>query len=57
MTDFPDIRVAFGESDEYSFVFHKTSKLYGENLDRLCIALNTAGAVYLARFLRPWAFS
>ena len=29
MNDFPDIRIAFGESDEYSFVFHKTTKLYG----------------------------
>lgn len=31
MIDFPDIRVAFGESDEYSFVFHKSTKLYGMN--------------------------
>ena len=30
MVDFPDIRIAFGESDEYSFVFHKDTKVYGK---------------------------
>ena len=28
--EFQDIRLAFGESDEYSFVFHKDCQLYGE---------------------------
>ena len=31
MTDFSDIRIAFGESDEYSFVFDKSTKLYGKS--------------------------
>ena len=29
MREFPDIRLAFGESEEYSFIFHKSSRLYG----------------------------
>ena len=28
---FSDIRLAFGHSDEYSFVLHKSSNLYGEH--------------------------
>lgn len=32
MKIFADLRIAFGESDEYSFVFHKSTKLYGEFL-------------------------
>jgi tRNA(His) guanylyltransferase len=30
MVDFPDIRIAFGESDEYSFVLHKDTQVYGK---------------------------
>ena len=29
---FSDIRLAFGESDEYSFVLHKGTTLYGESV-------------------------
>ena len=29
MQAFGDIRLAYGESDEYSFVFSKTCSLYG----------------------------
>ena len=29
MHEFPDIRLAYGESDEYSFVFPKGCQLYG----------------------------
>jgi tRNA(His) guanylyltransferase len=29
MREFPDIILAFGESDEYSFVLHKDTTLYG----------------------------
>lgn len=29
MMDFPDIIIGFGESDEYSFVLHKDTALYG----------------------------
>jgi len=30
MVEFPDIRIAFGESDEYSFVLHKDTQVYGK---------------------------
>jgi hypothetical protein len=29
MTEFPDVRIAFGESDEYSFVLPRSAALYG----------------------------
>lgn len=29
MGDFSDIVLAYGQSDEYSFVFHKHCKIYG----------------------------
>ena len=27
--EFPDIRISFGESDEFSFVFHRDTEIYG----------------------------
>lgn len=30
LTTFGDVRLAFGESDEFSFVIHKDSTLYGK---------------------------
>ena len=30
MQEFPDIVIAYGESDEYSFVLRKSSVLYSE---------------------------
>ena len=32
LREFGEIRLAFGESDEYSFVFYKHTKLYGATL-------------------------
>lgn len=29
LNEFGDVRIAFGESDEYSFVFYKHTKIYG----------------------------
>ncbi len=29
-SEFTDVRIAFGVSDEYSFVLHKHSRLFGE---------------------------
>ncbi len=31
LREFGDARLAFGESDEYSFIFHKHAQLYGEH--------------------------
>lgn len=35
---FSDVRIAYGESDEYSFVLHKNTTLYGQQviLDIFC---------------------
>lgn len=35
MQEFKDIRIAFGESDEYSFVFHKNTALYERRSSKL----------------------
>uniref|UniRef100_A0A6U1IC41 tRNA(His) guanylyltransferase n=2 Tax=Tetraselmis chuii TaxID=63592 RepID=A0A6U1IC41_9CHLO len=35
MEEFGDIRIAYGESDEYSFAFHKTCTLYGRRASKL----------------------
>ena len=32
MRSLSDVRIAFGQSDEYSFVLHKSTQLYGEHL-------------------------
>ncbi len=32
LREFGEIRLAFGESDEYSFVFYKHTNLYGATL-------------------------
>lgn len=29
MREFPEARMAYGESDEYSFILHKDTQLYG----------------------------
>lgn len=29
MREFPEARLAYGESDEYSFILHKDTNLYG----------------------------
>lgn len=33
MREFPEARMAYGESDEYSFVLHKDTNLYGASPD------------------------
>ena len=30
LREFPDVRIAFGQSDEYSFVLQKDTSIYGE---------------------------
>ena len=39
MADLPDIVLAYGESDEYSFVIHKSSGAYG--VDRIPPCVNS----------------
>ena len=51
MVDFPDIRVAFGESDEYSFVFHKSTKLYGRRASKLTSLVTSS---FSGNYVRQW---
>ncbi len=34
LSEFPDIRIAFGQSDEYSFVFHKDTSIHGGRVNK-----------------------
>lgn len=52
MKEFPDIRVAFGESDEYSFVFHKDAVLYGRRASKI-ISLVTS--CFSVNYVRMWS--
>ncbi|CAL8469408.1 g8949 [Coccomyxa elongata] len=51
LREFQDIRIAFGESDEYSFVFSKTSTLYGRRSSKL-VSLVTS--CFTANYVRWW---
>lgn len=49
MKQFPDIVLAYGQSDEYSFVFHRKTKVHGrrhEKLTSLVVSCFTAGFHY-----------
>ncbi|KDD75003.1 Thg1 polymerase-like protein [Helicosporidium sp. ATCC 50920] len=48
---FPDIRVAYGESDEYSFVFHPGTVVYGRRASKL-VSLVTS--CFSASYVRLW---
>ena len=51
MQHFPDIRIAYGESDEYSFVFHKLCSLYGRRASKLT---SLVASLFAAAFVRLW---
>lgn len=51
MVDFPDIRIAFGESDEYSFALHKDTQVYGRRASKL-ISLITSS--FTGNYIRLW---
>ncbi|WPT14432.1 Putative tRNA(His) guanylyltransferase [Picochlorum sp. SENEW3] len=52
MKEFPDIRVAFGESDEYSFVFHKDAVLYGRRASKIISLITSCFSV---SYVRMWS--
>lgn len=52
MKEFPDIRVAFGESDEYSFVFHKDAVLYGRRASKIISLITSCFSV---NYVRMWS--
>lgn len=48
MDEFTDMRLAYGESDEYSFALHKASKLYGAPRPRSSLGLSYGSQPNLA---------
>ncbi|KAL3133354.1 hypothetical protein ABBQ38_007227 [Trebouxia sp. C0009 RCD-2024] len=52
MNLFSDIRLAFGESDEYSFVLHKGTTLYGRRSAKLISVIVSA---FTASFVQSWS--
>ena len=56
LREFPDVRIAFGQSDEYSFVLHKDTSIYGEaKQDRRC--MTTWLSFGLIRYLKSHSVS
>lgn len=51
MGEFQDIRLAFGESDEYSFVFSKGCELYGRRASKL---VSLVASLFSAAYVRFW---
>ena len=48
---FPDIKIAYGESDEYSFVFSKECKLYSRRASKLT---SLVVSLFSAAYVRHW---
>ncbi|CAK7273260.1 tRNA-His guanylyltransferase [Sporothrix epigloea] len=51
MTDLPDIILAYGVSDEYSFVFHKTCQLFERRASKL---VSTVVSTFTAFYVHLW---
>lgn len=52
MTDLPDITIAYGVSDEYSFVFHKTCSLFERRSSKL---VSTVVSTFTAYYIHLWS--
>jgi len=52
MTDFPDIVLSYGQSDEYSFVFHKNSKLYNRRASKI---MTNLVSLFASSFTMYWS--
>ncbi|GIM11702.1 hypothetical protein Vretimale_15132, partial [Volvox reticuliferus] len=51
MNEFPDIRLAYGESDEYSFVLGRNTDMYGRRASKLVsLLVSCFTANYVARW-------
>eukprot|EP00877_Chromochloris_zofingiensis_P006558 jgi/Chrzof1/2155/Cz11g04100.t1 len=51
MKEFPDIRLGYGESDEYSFILHKSSDLYGRRCSKLVSVITSC---FTGNYVRLW---
>ncbi|KAF8069682.1 rgt-1 [Scenedesmus sp. PABB004] len=52
LCEFPDVCLAYGESDEYSFVLHKDCQLYGRRSSKL---VSTITSCFTGSYVRLWA--
>ncbi|KAH8906228.1 tRNAHis guanylyltransferase [Coniochaeta sp. PMI_546] len=52
VTEIPDITIAYGVSDEYSFVFHKTSTLFERRASKL---VSTIVSTFTAYYIYSWS--
>ncbi|KAM0276591.1 hypothetical protein ACHAQH_006596 [Verticillium albo-atrum] len=52
MTDLPDITIAYGISDEYSFVFHKSCTLFERRASKL---VTTIVSTFTAHYIHSWS--
>eukprot|EP00879_Flechtneria_rotunda_P027443 GHRR01029399.1.p1 GENE.GHRR01029399.1~~GHRR01029399.1.p1 ORF type:complete len:216 (+),score=26.68 GHRR01029399.1:658-1305(+) len=52
MQEFSEIKLAFGESDEYSFVLHKDTQLYGRRASKL---VSTIASCFTGNYVRHWS--
>lgn len=52
LNEFGDVRIAFGESDEYSFVFYKHTKIYGRRSSKL-VSLVTS--CFTGNYVKHWS--
>lgn len=52
MTDLPDITIAYGVSDEYSFVFHKSCTLFERRASKL---VTTIVSTFTAHYIHSWS--
>lgn len=50
MTELPDILIAYGVSDEYSFVLHKTSSLFDRRASKLMATIVSTFTSYYVHF-------
>lgn len=51
LSELPDITIAYGVSDEYSFVFHKTCTLFGRRASKL---VSTIVSTFTAYYTHLW---
>ncbi|KAL6752626.1 histidine tRNA 5'-guanylyltransferase [Haematococcus lacustris] len=51
LAEFPDVRLGYGESDEYSFIIHKAAQLYGRRSSKITSLLTSC---FTALYVRHW---
>lgn len=52
LNEFPDVRLAYGESDEYSFVLGRSTDMYGRRASKIVSLLVSC---FTANYVAKWA--